>query len=110
LDVDAIDGVRAIEDDHRDASITGCFYQIGHGGGIGVEAGADVGKVDDELVDAGEHHWGGAPCRVGRAVEVVDGNLRRYVLHFEDIGGIELSRESVLGRKDSDQLAPLAGG
>ena len=55
FDAVAAERVGSVEHEELDFIVTGSFHAAGHGGDVGVGAGADVLHVVDEDVDAFEH-------------------------------------------------------
>ena len=46
------DRVRAVEDDHLDASLGGGFEKVSQGGFVGIKAGADILNIEHHRVES----------------------------------------------------------
>ena len=97
--VDAVDGIRTIEDHDAQPALGRDGEGSVHGGGVGVETGADVLDVEHQRIDAGQHL---VARRKAIAVEAVDGQARTFVAAvFDPL--VEIGEKAMLGSEESDQ-------
>jgi hypothetical protein len=109
LDVDAADGVRAIEDDDLDAGLGARLHHVEERPDVGVVARADVLDVVDHGVDAGEHLGARVQRRLAGAVERVHRQPGHRVARLADADHVlGVAADAVLGAKQADELDAVA--
>ena len=77
-----------------------CLHQVSHGGGVGIEAHADILDVDDNGIETGEH-LPGRPAL--RTVEAMDRQARFGITTGRDLP-VPIGAYSVLGAEQGNEL------
>ena len=94
------DRIGPVEHDHLHASLGSFLHKVGHCGGVGVEAHADILDVDHHRIESREHRsaWPAA-----RPVETVDGETGGGVAPGFNVA-LSVGTQTVLGAEQRDQL------
>jgi hypothetical protein len=111
FDVDAANRVRPVADDRLDAVLAASRQAIRHRVDVGVDAGADVLKIDDEGVEPLQHGGRRLACL---AVERIDRHASQVVARVRRLDHVllEIRPEAVLRPENRAQyrIAPRGGG